>query len=743
MRIQEKTTGLGSGRMTNDLNLINQLGKEIGWKLERRKPDEIMGLENIGYSMNAAGHVTGLNLNEIILDPVPAALSKLRHLEKLSLDDCELTDISFLQDLNQLTFLDLWDNQITDISFLQGLSKLTYLDLSENQITDISFLHGLKKLTLLNLWDNKITEVPETIMELGLELDVETREARYRDKKIFLLGNPIEKPPVEIIKKGTAAVKAYFKSLKEEEKQALKEVKVLLVGDGGAGKTSLVKQLLGKKFNKKESQTHGININPWKITANNTDITVRLWDFGGQEIMHATHQFFLSKRSLYILVLDGRKDEKAEYWLKHIESFGGDSPVLVVINKIDENPGFDLNRSFLLDKYKNIKGFYRVSCADKRGIADFSRALGEELSKVKMLQTIWAKSWFNIKTALEQMKDHYIDYNDYEQMCLKENIMDTAARDTLVEFLNDLGIVLHFKEFDLQDTHVLEPKWVTEAVYKIINSGELVRCNGVLNIKSLDEILKKKTGNDYFYPRDKYRYILTLMKKFELCYGIDEEAVLIPDLLAVQEPAITFDFSAALTFIIQYDFLPRSVMPRFIVNMHRDIKGNLQWRTGVVLEDKDFSSTAVVKADNEAKRIYIHVQGGQKRDYFAVLLAALRRINQSFEKLKTTELVPMPDDPEITVDYKHLIRLEKRGIDVYLPGDSEKEYKVKDLLGSIAAGKASEEEILQILRKMKTDRDTVESLLKKANDIFILQPTLFGVGINLNAVIQKLFGKKG
>lgn len=39
----------------------------------------------------------------------------------------------------------------------------------------------------------------------------------------------------------------------------------------------------------------------------------------------------------------------------------------------------------------------------------------------------------------------------------------------------------------------------------------------------------------------------------------------------------------------------------------------------------------------------------------------------------------MTDDPGATVSYKHLIRLEKRGIDVYLPGESEKEYKVKDL----------------------------------------------------------------
>jgi small GTP-binding protein len=641
--------------------------------------------------------------------------------------------------LSNLSTLSLSGNTITDISFLQGLKNLRELDLRFSQLTDISFLKGLENLKYLNLIGNKISELPEAIANLGLEIDVDSDWVERRG--LYLKGNPLKRPPIEIIRKGKKAIKAYFKSL-EGEKEALNEVKVLLVGDGGAGKTSLVKQLLGKKFDKYESQTHGINIEPWDIKVGENNIKVRFWDFGGQEIMHATHQFFLSKRSLYILVLDGRKDEKTEYWLKHIESFGGDSPALVVINKIDTNPGFDVNQPFLQGKYKNIKGFYRVSCANKNGIEEFSQALGKELSKVEMLQTTWATSWFNVKTKLEKMKDHFINYEQYKEMCIKENITDAIGQDTLVEFLNDLGVVLHFKEFDLEDTHVLEPKWVTEAVYKIINSGELVECSGVLNIRDLDKILEKKTEEDYYYPKDKYRYIITLMKKFEICYGIDDETVLIPDLLAVQEPPIELDYSTALKFIIDYEFLPRSVMPRFIVNMHKDIKGDLQWRTGVVLEDRDFLSTAVVKADHEAKRIYIYVEGGQKRDYFAVLLVTLRRINQSFEKLKTTELVPMPDDPQITASYKHLIRLENRGIDVYLPGESEKEYKVKDLLGTIAGGKPNEEEILQILRKIKTDTDTMETLFKKANDTIMLQPNFMGVGINLNKLIQKLFHKK-
>jgi internalin A len=335
-----------------------------------------------------------------------------------------------------------------------------------------------------------------------------------------------------------------------------------------------------------------------------------------------------------------------------------------------------------------------------RRIKTFSQHLINELAQVDLIKITWAKNWFTVKTQLEQMTEHFISYDQYKKMCEAEKIISPKSQDTLVDFLNDLGVILHFKDFELEDTYVLEPKWITEAVYKIINSEKLSQCKGVLNLKVLEHILQKKTDADYDYPRSKYNYIITLMKKFELCYGIDEETVLIPDLLEVQEPSFDFDYVSALKFIIQYDFLPRSVMPRFIVNMHKDVKNNLQWRTGVVLEDKEFESTAVIKADNEAKRIYIYVNGVQKRDYFAAILATLRRINRSFEKLKTTELIPMPDDPDIMVSYKHLIRLEKEGIEFYFPGDSEKKYRVKDLLGSIGR-EIEEDETLQMLKQIQ------------------------------------------
>ena len=709
--------------MTSDRELIKQFEKEIGRKLEERKFEEIGVYKKQGYAIGDNGEVVGLNLDEIELKPVPVSLSKFHHLKKLKWINTKLTDISFLQGLTNLTQLDLWHNKITDISVLKGLRNLAVLALGGNQITDFSVLKGLNQLTKLSLWNNQITdisfiqgliklkkldlrynqikELPEALVELGLEIDVD--EEQEWEQKIYLYNNPLEKPPLEIVKKGLQAIRTYFESLKKETTLPLNEVKVLLVGEGAAGKTSLVKRLLGKKFDKKESQTHGININTWEITVDKTNIKVRLWDFGGQEIMHATHQFFLSKRSLYILVLDGRKDEKTEYWLNHIKSFGGDSPVMIVINKIDENPGFDVNRLFLMEKYPNIKGFYRLSCASGSGIDEFKKKLTKELTAVELIRTTWANSWFQVKKQLEEMKDNFISYDTYQKICTDAGIKDEKEQDTLVDFLNDLGVILHFKEFHLQDTHVLEPKWITNAVYKIINSELLSSGKGVLELCRLGEILKAKKGEKtaYTYPPDKYKYIFQLMKKFELCFPIDEDKILVPDLLEVGEPPIDFPYTGALKFRISYNFLPKSVMPRFIVRSHKDIKNKLSWRTGVVLENKGFNATAVVKADQREKIINIYVEGVQKRDYFAHILHTFREINDSFEQIEVDECVPLPDKPKIAVNYLHLLRLERMGQVEFLPEKSERNYNVKELLEGIKPEKERKKEIELLLRENK------------------------------------------
>ena len=712
-------------------NQLSELPAEIGQLVNlttlHLSGNQLSGLPaEIGQLVN----LTTLHLSGNQLSGLPTEIGQLANLTTLSLSRNQLSDLpAEITQLVNLTTLHLSRNQLSELpAEITQLANLTTLSLSRNQLSDLpTEITQLANLTTLHLSRNQLSDLSAEITQLANLTTLNLQE------------NPLKSPPPEIAIKGVQAIFEYFKSL-EAEKQPLNEVKVLLVGDGGAGKTSLVKRLLGEKFDNNEPQTHGINIKKWEIIDGDDKIKVHSWDFGGQEIMHATHQFFLSKRSLYVLVLDGRKEEKTEYWLKHIESFGGDSPILVVINKIDENPSFDVNRSFLEDKYKGIKSFHRVSCKENKGITSFAEILTDELTKVELRQQPFAKNWFNVKTKLEDMKDNFISYEIFQDLCIQENITGESAQDTLIGFLNDLGIILHFKDFQLKHTHVLEPKWVTGAVYKIINSEKVVKNNGILKLKSLADILKMEKETDFIYPPDKHKFIIDLMKKFELCYEIKPDCILIPDLLEIQEPEFDFDYSSSLKFLIDYDFLPKSVMPRFIVRMHKDIKDDLRWRTGVVLENSKLNSTSVVKADENDKKIYIFVNGEQKRDYFAVILDKFREINDSFEKMIAIERVPLPDEPEITVSYKHLIRLEHKGITTFIPDGSENECNVKELLGTVYVENENEKEIVHILQKPADESDTKDSLKEKEgkNRIVIAEPNIYGFGVDLSELYRRV-----
>lgn len=661
-----------------------------------------------------------VNLTDLYLAGNPltciSGLETLKELRILSLYNNQLSDISAIKELSRLTQLDLDSNQLTDISPLEGLKNIRYLYLNSNRLTDISPLAGLKQLQSLILIENKIKEIPREFFSFEIDINVENEQFLPEEKGIYLAKNPIETPPLEILRKGKQAALAYFDSVTREKTRRLNEVKVLLVGDGYAGKTSLVKRLLFDDFDANEPQTHGIKIDTWGVRDNDRDISAHMWDFGGQQIMHATHQFFLSKRSLYILVLDARKDDKAdertEHWLHMIRSFGGDSPVLVVTNKIDQNPDFTLNRKALREKFHNIKEFYRISCMTGEGLEQFRPALKHALGQIEILDTTWPQNWFNVKKQLENMPVHFISYDEYREICTGEDITRDNDRETLVDFLNDLGVILYFPTLALQDTHVLEPGWATEAVYKIINSKKYMKHPGVLDLDNLDHILgtgDKRKGEEtgFVFPKNKHFYIMELMRKFELCYPLDDtggKKVLIPDLLDVEEPALgmgltggsggelDFEFSKGLQFYFQYDFLPKSVMPRFMVRMYKHIFNSIQWRTGVVLVNAKTGAAALIKSDEAARRLYISVTGNGRRDFFSYIRLTLRGINETFQKLSVTEWIPLTKHPDTAVDYDELVGLEIMGEPYYTAGKLKRKFPVADLLNGYVSDKEKQGE---------------------------------------------------
>ena len=641
------------GQLQN-LSVLGLWGNQL-----KELPDSFVQLQKLSY----------LFLNENWLKELPASFVQLQKLSCLFLNENQLKELpaSFGQ-LQKLSKLELRNNQLKELPAWFGkLLNLSELDLMNNQLQELPASFGkLLNLSELDLRNNQLKELPASVGQLK------------NSCHLYISYNPLEIPPLEIAEKGIEAIRNYFK---EHEKQPLNEAKVLIVGQGGVGKTSLVKRLVFNEFDEHENQTHGINIQNWQVEINNEQIRLNVWDFGGQEIMHATHQFFLTKRSLYLLILDARQEEqysRVEYWLKLIQTYGVGSPVIIATNKIDQQP-LELNEKELLRKYPNIKEFHQISCKNTDNIQNIKQDIFKHIDQLKHIHDLLPKSWFNIKTQLENMQQDFISYEEYAEICEQKNI-DSSSQKTLIDFLHDLGIVLNFREDNqrpyLKETNILNPEWITQGIYTILNSYQLFQSKGILDLVQLPDILP----NSKKYPENKHRFIMDIMEKFQLCFEFPDvkNRFLIPDLLSKQEPDINWDYENSLCFELHYDVLPNSVISRFIVHLHKLASKNTYWRTGVVLIQNQ--AKAQVKADIEEKIIYIYVTGNQRRELLQTVRVTFENIRRTIAKLVVKEQVPYKN---ILIPYQDLVLAEEMGEKEYTIYSLKQKVSVKALLNGI------------------------------------------------------------
>jgi len=676
------------------LDLSSDIGQEklTSHDFEELMPEilKISGLRSFSARYN--------KLNNISI------LAELKNLDELGLGANEISDISVLAELKNLRSLLLWRNRVHDISAIQGLISLWNLHLDENEINDISALSGLKNLSYLNLRINQIRELSALTGLKNL-------------RNLYLSGNPalLEKIPSEILRDYNNPQRIIDYWLKiTKGSRPLNEAKVVVVGQGSVGKTTLIEKIISGEFIIPK-KTDGIDIRKWGIDVNDHQVQLNIWDFGGQEIMHATHQFFLTKRSLYLLALDCRvhKDEnRLEYWLRKIESLSENSPVIIVGTKADQHQ-FDIDRKDLLEKFPFIKGFYGVSAQTGEGIDELKEAITNEIGRLEGVHNELPQPWFDVKAKLEEMDDDSISFEKYSEICGKSGV-DGEDEDTdLVELLHDLGVVLCFhRDARLQDTNVLQPEWVTNGVYKILNARSVFDNGGILKMDMLPGILDSKK-----YPRAKYPFILNMMRKFELCFEISEDEFLIPDLLKQEEPDAG-DWSDALRFQYQYEVFFSSIVTRFIVRMHERIDGQTYWRNGVVLAYKvggEIKNRALIKADSTAAKILIAVSGEQntRRDFLSLIRGIFEGIHDTIPNLAVSGKVPVPGHEKIVVDYYHLIALEGKGVDEHYPEGLTDPVSVQGLLGGINTNADR-----QIALLSKDDVEKLSRLMGEMGDFF-------------------------
>lgn len=580
----------------------------------------------------------------------------------------------------------------SNIKFLIKFPLIQSLYITYCNIENIEILEKLNDLKDINLSGNKIIDIPPILAQRFI-IKADEEQSDLKDTSYLIVGNnPLISPPIEIVERGESAVGPYFNSMLGEMEE-LNEAKIIFLGNGEVGKTSLMKALSGQAFNTEEATTHGINICRYSVPINEQrTIVASIWDFGGQQIMHATHQLFLSRRCIYVLVINDRRDDlqqeqKIEYWLQQVQTFGGDSKVLIVRNKSDMFSLNNVPEGKLKEKFPNLIAIESVSCKTGDNIERVKNLLNEQVRQLPMRKVCLAKNWIRVKEDIKQLsheKDH-LPLTTYTDICVSNGVTDIEAQNTLRQLLHDLSVIIAFEELSDFDMGILNPHWITDGIYTIINSDSLEGNNGYIKITEVQQELDRMHPNKY---KNKARFIIESMMHFELCHSVGistNNTYLVPNLLPNEVRDSAFKTGEnTIRFLFKYEnLLPPALFPKLLVRMNNQIAPDKRWRTGAIMHDVSLEAQAKVEVDSVAKEIKIIVTGRQTRDFFTIIRHHIRNLNiPNTEALGVRELVPLEDSGEY-IDYDELIGLEVMGETDYISGKLKRSFAVSSLLNGI------------------------------------------------------------
>ena len=633
-------TGLKSLRLNG--NGLSTLPEWIG---------QLTSLNSLGLSGNklsalpeSIGQLTGLQFLDVDnnrLSTVPESLGHHTDLWYLSLSGNELSALP--ESIGQLTGLQalyLSGNELSALPESIGqLTALRTLSLANNRLGMVPESIGqLTSLQSLNLDNNELSVLPESIGQLTGIID------------ISVAGNTLTSPPPEVVEAGTASMVAFLAGVAEDPVQQWAS-KVLVVGQGRAGKTSLLKALRGEAFDAAEDSTHGLQVSSMDMThPERAEVKMELaaWDFGGQEIYHATHQFFMTDRSLFLLLWDaqvGWEPSRLPYWLDMIKARAPKAPVVLVATHLGPRPP-DLPLNDLKHAYPGlIVESLAVDSETGQGVEELRAIIARGAAGLPLMGTTWPRRWLRAADAIRARPENHIPTDRLFQAMCQEGVDDPVQQKALAVALHSLGDILCYPEEDeLRDLVVLRPQWLTAYVSRVLDDpSEVVRANSGVFTREHQRVLWHDLD-----PGMRQHFV-SMMERFDLSYRTSDQAgSLVVELLPWDPPDYAKVWEAAsashreLRLRYRLNTVPPGIPTWFIAREHRFTVG-LHWRTGVLLRHTDGAHVGLVTMDRHTQTAEIRVRGPYPQDFFAILKDGFEETLERYPGLSYTRLVPCPN----------------------------------------------------------------------------------------------------
>lgn len=591
---------------------------------------------------------------------LPESLWQLTNLRSLNLSRNWLKSISeSLAQLKNLEFLDLSSNQLANLPESLGqLVNLRSLNLSHNRLTHLPVSIGqLMWMESLDLSANQLTDLPLSLLHLE------------RLKELNLNGNPLNPELAAAYRKGLNEVKRYLHAQNEQDQVVLNEAKLILVGEGEVGKSSLLDALRDQPWTEHAS-THGVQIEPVKVIHPiiGKEITLNAWDFGGQRVYRPTHQLFFSDPAVFLVVWKPREGPQQGFvkeWIRLVIHREPNAKIIVVATH--GGPGQrqpDIDRQEIWDLFgrDRVCDFFLVESrpdeetGERRGIAELKDAIALAAYMLPGMGRIVPARWQGSREALKQTSEPYLSLDRVLKIC-REYKMDADEARLFVTISHRLGHLIHYEHDPaLRDIVVLKPDWLATAISFVLDDQQTRSAHGLVSFARLGKLWNDPArAKEFRYPPKLHPIFLRLMERFDLSYrvaGLPDQypsgeisliVQLVPDVRPDPIPGWSSQLSVGDTQQVQIcqivetrsgqSAAAEGLFYQLIVRLHKYSLGRVNyndsahWQRGLVLDD-DYNGRALL--EHTGNDIRITVRAAYPESFLSVLTHEVKWLVESF-----------------------------------------------------------------------------------------------------------------
>jgi internalin A len=299
-------------------------------------------------------------------------------------------------------------------------------------------------------------------------------------------------------------LRAYFADL-QQGAVSITDVKLMILGNGRAGKTQICRRLTGLGYDPSVPSTHGIEIGKTQIipAGEAEPVTLRIWDFGGQDIYHGTHTLFMRSRAVYMLVWTPATEDPGTpvehngmkfrnhplgYWVDAVRQEGGDdSPVVIVQAQCDRpdqeasnlplpEGALDGLRFVLKQPYSAMENRRRAALDEALGdaVAWLRRNQGIAhigLGRAQVIARLEAMAEADERLPAHERRHRLLTQEEFLALCQAKG--NVASPGHLLSFLHNAGIVF-YRPGLFGDRIILDQRWALEAVYAVLHRDKSI-----------------------------------------------------------------------------------------------------------------------------------------------------------------------------------------------------------------------------------------------------------------------------